>query len=288
MADGIINSMDPNIENLATSLFDSLKKTFDSIQITHIPVESIAKQIALEVTGTARIDSTGRSYAPDQYTLSVHPKSLEGINNWTEEMQAKLAFDLENAVREAHFQFALKPHVTLATDPTLDEQGVRVITWHSTNPLGMQESIEIEDNGGTDKPPSGAFIIVDGKRHFQLKSPRITIGRRLDNDLVIDDPHVSRRHVHLVARHGRYLLEDLDSTAGIRVNGRRVMEHYLKPGDVITIATSELIYGEDRGGPPDGTPPYTPAPKPGEERDYDTPLDLQAIKDVKTRQLGEL
>ena len=186
--------MEFDVDKLSTALHDSLKKTFESINIVNIPVESIAKQIAFEVTGTARVDSRGRSYAPDQFTLSVHPKSLQGINNWSEEMQARLAFNVENAVRGAHFQFALKPHITLATDPTLGERDVRVIAWHSSNPLGMQESIEIEDSQDTDHPPQGAFIIVDGKRHFQLSSPRVTIGRRLDNDLVLDDPHVSRRH----------------------------------------------------------------------------------------------
>jgi pSer/pThr/pTyr-binding forkhead associated (FHA) protein len=278
--------MDPTVEKLTANLMTSLKKTFESIHILSIPVESIAKQLALEVSGTARVDSKGRPYAPDQFTLSVHPQSLKGINNWSEEMQAQLAFEVENALRGSHYQFALKPHITLATDPTLGTEDVRVIAWHSSNPLGMQDSIEIEE-GDTDKPPSGAFLIVDGKRHFQLSSPRVTIGRRLDNDLVLDDTHVSRRHVHLVARHGHYLLEDLDSTAGTRVNGRRVMEHYLKPGDVITIATNELIYGEDRGGPPDGTPPYTPVPKPETDREFETPLDLKRIKDVKTTRLDE-
>jgi hypothetical protein len=276
--------MDPSLEKLTATLADSLKKTFKSIQVINIPISSVAKQIALEVTGTARLDSKGRPYAPDQYTLSIHPDSLQGVNAWSEEMQAKLAFDVENAVRGAHFQFALKPHITLATDPTLGSQDIRVIAWHSTNPLGMQDSIEIQEDD-TDRPPSGAFLIVNGKRHFQMSSPRVTIGRRLDNDLVLDDPHVSRVHVHLVAKHGHYLLEDLDSTAGTRVNGRRVMEHYLKPGDIITIATSELIYGEDRGGPPDATPPYTPVSKPDDPEDYDTPLDLKAIEDIPTRRL---
>ena len=276
--------MDPTLEKLTATLADSLQKTFKTIQVINIPIASVAKQFALEVTGTARLDSKGRPYAPDQYTLSIHPDSLQGVNTWSEEMQARLAFDVENAVRGAHFQFALKPHITLATDPTLGLQDVRVIAWHSTNPLGMQDSIEIQE-GDTDLPPRGAFLIVNGKRHFQMGSPRVTIGRRLDNDLVLDDPHVSRVHVHLVAKHGHYLLEDLDSTAGTRVNGRRVMEHYLKPGDIITIATSELIYGEDRGGPPDVTPPYTPVSKPDDHEDFDTPLDLRAIKDIPTRRL---
>jgi hypothetical protein len=276
--------MDPTLEKLTATLAESLQDTFESTQVINIPIASVAKQIALEVTGTARLDSKGRPYAPDQYTLSVHPDSMQDVNNWSEEMQAKLAFDVENAVRGAHFQFALKPHITLATDPTLAEQDVRVIAWHSTNPLGMQDSIEFQEDD-TDRPPLGAFLIVNGKRHFRMGSPRVTIGRRLDNDLVLDDPHVSRVHVHLMARHGHYLLEDLDSTAGTRVNGRRVMEHYLKPGDIITIATSELIYGEDSGGPPDVTLPYTPTSKPDDQQDFDTPLNLRAIKDIPTRSL---
>jgi hypothetical protein len=276
--------MDPRLEKLTATLAESLQNTFESTQVINIPIALIAKQIALEVTGIARLDSKGRPYAPDQYTLSVHPDSMQGVNNWSEEMQAKLAFDVENAVRGAHFQFALKPHITLATDPTLAEQDVRVIAWHSTNPLGMQDSMEFQEDD-TDRPPLGAFLIVNGKRHFRMGSPRVTIGRRLDNDLVLDDPHVSRVHVHLVAKHGHYLLEDLDSTAGTRVNGRRVMEHYLKPGDVITLATSELIYGEDSGGPPDVTPPYTPISKPDDQQDFDTPLDLRAIKDTPTQSL---
>jgi hypothetical protein len=63
------------------------------------------------------------------------------------------------------------------------------------------------------------------------------------------------------------------------------MEHYLKPGDVISIATSELIYGEDRGGPPDSTPPYAPGSTLESERELDTPLSLKVIRDAKTRKL---
>jgi hypothetical protein len=267
--------MDPTLEKLSANLLFSLEKTFEAIPLSNLSLEAITLKLAEEVIGAARIDAAGKPYAPDQFTLTVHPDNLKGSNSWSDETQAKLSFDLEHAIRSAHIRLALRPHITLASDPTLGLDDVRVIAWHSTNPLGMQESIEVAE-GDTDRPPLGAFIIVDGKRHFKLSSPRITIGRRLDNDLVLDDQHVSRLHAHLLAKHGHYLLEDLESTAGTRVNGRRVMEHYLKPGDVITIATSELIYGEDRGGPPDVTPPYRPQPE--VDRDFETPLDLKTIK----------
>ena len=51
---------------------------------------------------------------------------------------------------------------------------------------------------------------------------------------------------------------DLHSSSGTMLNGERIEEAGLKPGDVLTLATSELIYGEDRGGPPKVTPPYAP------------------------------
>ena len=52
--------MDPTFEKLTAALTDSLQKTFESIQVINIPIESVAKQIALEVTGSARLDSKGQ------------------------------------------------------------------------------------------------------------------------------------------------------------------------------------------------------------------------------------
>jgi hypothetical protein len=76
---------------------------------------------------------------------------------------------------------------------------------------------------------------------------------RLDNHLV---PKTISRHFGAGARQA--IFYDLNSTSGTRVNGKRVQEWVLKPGDVITLATVQLIYGEDPSGPPPVTSPYTP------------------------------
>jgi pSer/pThr/pTyr-binding forkhead associated (FHA) protein len=107
-------------------------------------------------------------------------------------------------------------------------------------------------------------LIIEGRRHFPLDRTVVNVGRRLDNQLILDDPRVSRTHAQLRVREGRYVLFDLGSTSGTIVNGRRVHQHVLRPGDVITIAGTSIVYGEDPGGPPDQTPAYTPPfpPKP--------------------------
>ena len=110
----------------------------------------------------------------------------------------------------------------------------------------------------------------------------IRIGRRPDNNLVLDDPHISRIHAMLQAVDGQYVVKDLGSTAGTRVNHHLVKEAVLRPGDVITLAAVELIYGEDRSGPPEDTPPYAPEPSIRRDVNLDTPLDLKVYKEKTT------
>ncbi len=96
----------------------------------------------------------------------------------------------------------------------------------------------------------------------------INIGRQLDNQLVLDDALVSRRHAQLRAREGQYLLTDLGSKHGLRVNNLVVREWVLQPGDVFRLGNTELIYGDEREESitqPILPPPDRPASAPAEE-----------------------
>jgi pSer/pThr/pTyr-binding forkhead associated (FHA) protein len=129
--------------------------------------------------------------------------------------------------------------------------------------------------------------VVDGKRHFPLAAQVISIGRRLDNHLVLDDPHVSRTHAQLRSQRGKFVLVDINSTGGTRVNGNVIRQHTLKPGDVISIAGIELIYGQNLSGPPESTPPYAPPFAQPSDRERITPLNLRFAQDRRapTREL---
>jgi hypothetical protein len=89
-----------------------------------------------------------------------------------------------------------------------------------------------------------AFLIVNGERTVVLAELVLTLGRRLDSDLVVDDPRVSRTHAQLRLRFGRYVVYDLGSSGGTFVNGQRVAECVLRPGDVISLNGVPIIYGE--------------------------------------------
>ena len=68
------------------------------------------------------------------------------------------------------------------------------------------------------------------------------------------------------------MLFDLGSTGGTNVNGRQVKQHILRLGDVITIAESRMVYGEDEGASKDTSTAYTPPfpPRPAGDQDTET------------------
>jgi pSer/pThr/pTyr-binding forkhead associated (FHA) protein len=97
--------------------------------------------------------------------------------------------------------------------------------------------------------PEDAFVIVDGIKVIPLNQPLIRIGRRLENNLVLDDPRVSRTHAELRAINGRYVLFDLNSTGGTYVNGVKISQSVVYPGDVISLAGVNLVYGQKNPPP---------------------------------------
>lgn len=71
---------------------------------------------------------------------------------------------------------------------------------------------------------------------FVLSGAEITIGRDSNNTIAINDPEISRRHAQLSLQGSSFLFQDLGSTNGSFVNGKRLMgPHLLRPGETITL-----------------------------------------------------
>jgi len=266
----ILDRLEQRIEDLVEG---SLKRLVGY----KISVETLSSQMAHAMLDSVRHGDDGRRYAPDQYALSFHPLDADRLLDIADEIQEQLAEGLLEAARGSKFHLLHEPQITFAADPTLNQGQIRVIAWHSSNPLEYTQAMPREPKTQPGTLPKGAFLIVEGDQHFPLDRPVVNIGRRLDNQLILDDPHVSRTHAQLRAREGRFVLFDLGSTAGTSVNDLSVKQQVLRAGDVIKIASISLIYGEDPGEIPDQTPPYAPPfpPRPsGDQRTHTIPKDL--------------
>lgn len=98
---------------------------------------------------------------------------------------------------------------------------------------------------------------------FPLEKPEIFIGRDLGNDIVINDPEVSRRHARLSNQGNQYIIEDLGSTNGTSINGQRLTGPYmLRPGEQITFGERVNLVVEAVAKAPDVIPASAPAQPP--------------------------
>jgi pSer/pThr/pTyr-binding forkhead associated (FHA) protein len=91
--------------------------------------------------------------------------------------------------------------------------------------------------------PARVLIRTDGNTDFvHVLGRRTRIGRGSDNELVLDTKHISRYHAVLLAGPVHTSIEDLNSTNGVFVNGKRVSRQILKDGDRVTVGRTQFRY----------------------------------------------
>ena len=98
------------------------------------------------------------------------------------------------------------------------------------------------------RPISKLVLSTDGKAvsELHLIPGRKVVGRTPDNDLQIDSKFISRHHCQLVTgSDGITVIEDLNSTNGIVVQGKRVRRHTLRDGDVVSVGQHEILYVDE-------------------------------------------
>jgi type II secretory pathway predicted ATPase ExeA len=108
----------------------------------------------------------------------------------------------------------------------------------------------VERVASTDPSARVARILIgfEGQTVLErlLRPGRLIIGRTTDNDLPIDSKFVSRHHCQITTTPESCVIEDLNSTNGIYVKGKRVRKHNLNDGDVVHIGQHEIMYIDER------------------------------------------
>jgi pSer/pThr/pTyr-binding forkhead associated (FHA) protein len=116
--------------------------------------------------------------------------------------------------------------------------------------------------GSASAPGNGAavpewapeLIRIDGDRSIShTLSRRTRIGRAAGCELHIDSTSVSRHHALILAGTREAIIEDLNSTNGVIVNGRKVTRQVLNDGDILTLGEIQFRYvAKPIGVPPKG------------------------------------
>lgn len=219
------------------------------------PVQ-LAKRLIRAMESQQRI-SLAKTFVPNSYVLSLSPTDFAQFEQYRRSLERDLAEAVLGAARDRGFTLLAYPTVELERDDDVAPGDMRVSCAlvdstgdevEADSPaLGAVEAghtmVLDRDALLRDRPraPKAELEIVKERRRVPLGADPCTIGRDPQNDVVLDDRPVSRRHAEVRLRLGRYTLYDLQSTNGTYVNGRRVAELVLSDGDRITICGNDLV-----------------------------------------------
>jgi pSer/pThr/pTyr-binding forkhead associated (FHA) protein len=124
----------------------------------------------------------------------------------------------------------------------LEEAGATVIDTEADLNLSLdQEFLPVAINETS--TPRLLVFTKDGTRELSLEdADQVTIGRVDENDLVIEQEKVSRRHAEVVRKGSLFILRDLGSSNGTWVNDEKISELVLQDGDMFRIGQGQVIF----------------------------------------------
>lgn len=239
------------------STLDRIEARLQAVIENHLPwlrnkhrPEQLTHQLVEAFRQNLRLSPSGEWMAPDEYVIHLHP---DRYATWQAQpdLIEQLIDALQSAADEAGVRFTDRPAIRLISESDLSGEEIRIDCAFLQSDLGDTASIPVEvEPVSPENMPQNAYLIVHGSRMVPLTQPVVNIGRRADSHIVLDDPRVSRSHAQIRAVQGSFVLFDLNSTGGTFVNNQRITQWTLQPGDVISLAGVQLIYGEEIGTDP--------------------------------------
>lgn len=189
------------------------------------PVE-LGRRLVREMDGNRSVDVRGRTVVPNQYVVELSEADHERFAEVSDSLERELAEAAREHARDEGYSFMgpVSVHLEVAER---QHTGAFQITGR------MRE--------GTGGVGAGSLLLPTGER-LPLGEAVVTFGRRPESTVQLADPNVSRNHAEIRPHGNGWVLVDLGSTNGTRINGVRVSSHELADGDEIAFGNTVCTF----------------------------------------------
>jgi hypothetical protein len=245
------------LRSLESKLAGLVEGTFSRAFKSEVRPVEIARKLAKEMDDH-KVQSLSRVYGPNEYAVWLSPEDRKQFEGHEDELARELSGYLLEHARREKITLGTSPRVAFKTDERLRLGEFGIQARRVQAPEREHEPPSQGDEGHTmvysvservsqplrepDPRRGQARLLVEG--HAQtIASKGAVLGRSRDAAVVLDDPNVSRHHAEVRPSGGSWIVNDLGSTNGIKINGRRVSgPQSLKHGDVIELGTSRVTF----------------------------------------------
>jgi hypothetical protein len=185
------------------------------------PVE-LGRKLVREMDNKRTVGVNGRTMTPNSFRFTLAEPDGEQLADMVNQLRRDLADAAREHARDEHYAFA-------------GPVEVEIIVSDKVKPgLFKLQSRYREAEGGA---PAGSLVLPTGDR-VPLGEYVVTIGRSPEATIVLGDPNVSRQHAEIRPAGDGFVVVDLGSTNGSRVNGAKIAEHPLRDGDEVSFGNT--------------------------------------------------
>ncbi|MCX7621290.1 MAG: DUF3662 and FHA domain-containing protein [Acidimicrobiales bacterium] len=189
------------------------------------PIE-IGRKLVREMDANRSVDVRGRTIVPNSFTVRVSEEDFDRFAEIGDTLVRELCDAAREHGRDEGYSFLGPVTVELMVDDHVRTGEFRIDARMREGPGGVG---------------AGSLLLPNNERYI-LGDRVVTIGRLPDCDITITDANVSRHHAEIRPRGDGFVLVDLGSTNGTRVNGVRVTERELFDGDEIAFGNTRLVF----------------------------------------------
>lgn len=179
--------------------------------------------------------------------LRLYPSDYAQMVRQSSDLPAEIRRHLTQLMKQSGLRLSLMPALEIVEDPDQMPHQIQISTEEMVDEEETTQIFKVQQAASSvmaDIRELDAFLIINGRQHVPLAQPVLNLGRHTDNDVILDSPTISRRHAQIRWRYSRFVLYDLGSRVGTRLNGQLTRESVLTTGDVITLSSDTLIYAE--------------------------------------------
>lgn len=192
------------------------------------PIE-IGKRLLREMEQQKTI-SVAKTYIPDQYTVSLSSQDYTKMHTLFSRLSEEMTQYLAAEADKEGYLVLNEIQVFWFKDEKLHLGQLEVKSDFSQNLPVKIRQIELLVIAGNDKG-----------RTFSVKTGEVRIGRRKDNEICLHDINISRLHAKIKFTDNGLAIQDLNSTNGLKINGKKVKNHILQNKDIIELGTAALL-----------------------------------------------
>jgi len=248
------------LKNLEAKLGGLVEGAFSRAFKSRVEPVELARKLAREMEESKQV-SVSRVYVPNHYRVFLSPQDREQFESYEPALRKELSDYLLEHARTERLALTSRPAVEFMTDErlALGEFGIQAQQLGDPEPEPGERLAEGAPSQGDfghtmvyspdrgarvlDEPaaPSRAVLAGAGRRTV-LSGSSVTIGRSRDCDITVEDANISRRHAELRPKDESWVVADLGSTNGIKVNSRRVEQAVLRHGDKLTLGLTDFDF----------------------------------------------